>query len=184
MKATPTALPDVLLIEGVVHTDARGQFVERFHAGKFADLGLHETWMQDNHVRSGRGVLRGLHFQARRPQGKLVTVLRGTIFDVAVDIRRASPHFGAWVGVELDEHRAQSLWVPPGFAHGYCVLSETADVYYKCTTLYDPADEGGVRWDDASLAIPWPVTEPVLSDKDRALPPLSHVRGDLPTCTP
>lgn len=180
MKVESTVLPGVLVIESPVHTDARGAFVERYHADKFSHLGLRQTWVQDNHVRSHQGVLRGLHFQWRRGQGKLVSVLRGAVLDVAVDVRRGSPTFGRWVAVELDEERARSIWIPPGFAHGYYVRSREADVYYKCTELYDPADEAGVLWSDPSLGIGWPVTEPTVSEKDRALPLLSPARADLP----
>ena len=180
MRIEETALPGVLVIESQVHPDSRGSFAERYHAARFAEHGLPTAWVQDNHARSRKGVLRGLHFQRRRPQGKLVMVLRGAVLDVAVDVRRGSPTFGRWIAMELCEDRARSLWVPPGYAHGYCVLSDVADVLYKCTELYDPADDRGVLWSDATLGIAWPVAEPILSEKDRCLAPLSAERDDLP----
>ncbi|MEB3198113.1 MAG: dTDP-4-dehydrorhamnose 3,5-epimerase [Candidatus Sericytochromatia bacterium] len=174
MKLVPTRHPEVTLIEPRLFHDERGFFLETFHAERYRQAGITAPFVQDNHSHSRRHVLRGLHYQLRNAQGKLIEVKRGRIFDVAVDVRRGSPHFGLWVGVELDADRHQQLWIPPGFAHGFLVLSEQADVVYKCTAPYDPAAEQGVRWDDASLGIAWPVDagEVVLSDKDRHLPAL------------
>lgn len=179
MKVIQTRLPGVLLIEPVVHHDARGCFYESYQAGRFAQHGLPTRWAQDNLSRSYAGVLRGLHFQTRGPQGKLITATRGRIYDVAVDVRSGSPTFGEWVSVVLDEAEPRSLYVPPGFAHGFCVLSEIAEVAYKCTTPYDAASDTGVRWDDPDLGIPWPVTDPILSEKDRALPRLAELKPEL-----
>lgn len=168
MKATPTAIPDVLVIEPKVFGDARGFFFESFNARAFRDAtGLDETFVQDNHSRSARGVLRGLHYQIRQPQGKLVRVVRGAVFDVAVDLRRASPTFGRWAGVELSEDNHRQLWVPPGFAHGFVVLTESADFLYKTTDYYAPEHERCLKWDDPTVGIDWPLdVEPVLSAKD------------------
>ncbi|MDT3672282.1 MAG: dTDP-4-dehydrorhamnose 3,5-epimerase [Aromatoleum sp.] len=169
MKATPTAIPDVLVIEPKVFGDARGFFFESFNARAFRDAtGLEETFVQDNHSRSARGVLRGLHYQIRQPQGKLVRVVRGAVFDVAVDLRRASPTFGRWAGVELSEDNHRQFWVPPGFAHGFVVLTESADFLYKTTDYYAPEHERCLKWDDPAVGIDWPLdAEPVLSAKDR-----------------
>lgn len=169
MKATPTEIPDVLVIEPKVFGDARGFFFESFNAGAFRDAtGLDETFVQDNHSRSARGVLRGLHYQIRQPQGKLVRVVRGAVFDVAVDLRRASPTFGRWAGVELSEDNHRQFWVPPGFAHGFVVLTESADFLYKTTDYYAPEHERCLKWDDPTVGIDWPLdVEPVLSAKDR-----------------
>ena len=160
-------------------SDQRGFFVETFNSRTFESAGLPAVFVQDNQSHSKRGVLRGLHFQRSKPQGKLVRAVRGTIFDVAADIRVGSPTFGKWVGVELDDTSMKALWIPPGFAHGFCALSEEADVLYKCTSLYDPADESGVVWNDPLIGITWPVSSPVLSDKDRRLAALDG-RLDLP----
>ncbi|MES2481197.1 MAG: dTDP-4-dehydrorhamnose 3,5-epimerase [Pseudomonadota bacterium] len=171
MKATPTAIPDVLLIEPRVFADARGHFFESFNARDFeAATGLAPRFVQDNQSRSRRGVLRGLHFQRRRPQGKLVRVVAGVVFDVAVDLRPGSPSFGRWVGLELSAENRRQLWIPPGFAHGFLVRSEFADVVYKVTDYYDPADEHALIWNDHRLAIAWPLNAgaPLLSDKDGA----------------
>jgi dTDP-4-dehydrorhamnose 3,5-epimerase len=179
MRVIPTELPEVLLLEPVVFRDARGFFLETYHQAKYAALGLTLPFVQDNHSRSGQGTLRGLHAQRKRPQGKLVRAVRGEIWDVAVDIRRGSPTFGKWASATLSEDNFRQLWVPPGFAHGFCVLSEIAEVEYKCTALYDRDDEIGVRWDDPDLGIEWPVVKPTLSGKDLALPLLSAL-VDLP----
>ena len=172
MKIIPTEIPDVLLFEPVVHGDSRGFFMETWRASHFTERGIEARFVQDNHSRSACGVLRGLHYQLRHPQGKLLRVLSGAVFDVAVDIRRASPTFGKWVGVTLDAARHRQLWVPPGFAHGYCVTSaEGAEIAYKCTNYHHPEDEHCLRWDDPALAIDWPIDgAPVLSDKDAAAP--------------
>lgn len=157
MKVIPTAIPDVLIIEPKVFGDARGFFYESFNGKAFDEaVGRHVEFVQDNHSRSVKGVLRGLHYQIQQPQGKLVRVARGVVFDVAVDIRKSSPTFGKWVGVELSEDNHRQLWVPPGFAHGFLVLSESADFLYKTTDYYAPAFERSIKWNDAELAIEWP----------------------------
>jgi dTDP-4-dehydrorhamnose 3,5-epimerase len=180
MNVRPTALPGVLRIEPVVHGDARGFFLETFRENLLAAHGIAAPFVQDNHSRSGRGVLRGLHYQREHPQGKLVRVVRGRILDVAVDIRRGSPHFGRALAAELDDVAHHQLYIPPGFAHGFLVLSEVADVLYRCTDYYHPASEGGIRWDDAALDIPWPRLDspPRVSDKDARLPRLSEIPAD------
>ena len=173
MQITETALPEVRILEPRLHGDARGFFMETWNARTFAGLGLDLAFVQDNHSRSGRGTLRGIHYQVVNPQGKLVRVTRGSVFDVAVDLRRSSPTFGRWVGVELSEANHRMLWVPPGFGHGFCVTSETADFLYKCTDFYYPDHDRGVRWNDPELAIRWPIPEgrsPDLSPKDRDAP--------------
>ncbi|WP_027852946.1 dTDP-4-dehydrorhamnose 3,5-epimerase [Marinobacterium litorale] len=170
MIVTKTKLPGVLIIEPRVHGDERGFFLESFQAERYRRFGIDDEFVQDNHSRSRKGVLRGLHFQNRAPQGKLVRCARGAVFDVAADVNPASPTFGEFVAVELSDINAKQLWIPPGYAHGFCVLSEIADFEYKCTGYYDPADEAGVRWDDPTLSIPWPLVGPVLSEKDKNLP--------------
>lgn len=172
MKVTRTELPGVLLLEPQRFGDDRGFFMEVFHARKYAEAGISGTFVQDNFSRSVQGTLRGLHFQEPQPQGKLVQVLAGAVFDVAVDIRRGSPHFGRWVGVELSADNRRQLWVPPGFAHGFCVLSERADFHYKCTDFYQPASERGIAWNDPDVGVAWPVTAPLLSSKDAVAPRL------------
>lgn len=171
MKATPTAIPEVLVIEPKVFGDARGFFYESFNGKAFDEaVGRHVEFVQDNHSRSAKGVLRGLHYQIQQPQGKLVRVVRGAVFDVAVDIRKSSPTFGKWVGVELSEDNHRQLWVPEGFAHGFLVLSETAEFLYKTTDYYAPAHERSIVWNDAALNIRWPAIgmAPQLSAKDQA----------------
>lgn len=188
MKVTPTLIPDVLVIEPEVHGDARGFFMETFHARRYAEQGIPpagQTFVQDNHSRSARNTLRGLHYQLTRPQGKLVRVVAGAVFDVAVDIRRGSPTFGQWVGAELSEENKRSLWVPAGFAHGFCVVTEYADFEYKCTDFYAPADERGIHWQDSRITIDWPIHDPLLSARDQQLPALDAVaETDLPLYTP
>ena len=174
MRVTPLEHPEVLLIEPDVFSDARGFFMETFHAAKFTQQGLPEVFLQDNHSRSVRGVLRGLHYQLQHPQGKLVRVVTGEVFDVAVDIRKGSPMFGKWVGAVLSEANQRQMYVPPGFAHGFCTLSEQADFLYKCTDLYAPGDDYGIAWDDPDLAIEWPQLDYLLSDKDIGNPKLSE----------
>lgn len=171
MNITPTAIPDVFVLEPKRFGDSRGWFIESFNAQTFADkTGLQLNFVQDNHSSSTQGVLRGLHYQIQQPQGKLVRVVVGTIFDVAVDLRRSSPSFGQWVGVELSAENRQQLWVPPGFAHGFLVLSETAQVLYKTTDYYAPAHERSLLWNDPEVGINWPLPagEPILSGKDQA----------------
>jgi dTDP-4-dehydrorhamnose 3,5-epimerase len=169
MKATRLAIPDVVLIEPKVFGDARGFFFESFNQKAFNEAtGTNHAFVQDNHSRSSRGVLRGLHYQIQQPQGKLVRVARGAVFDVAVDIRQSSPTFGQWVGAELSEDNQHQLWVPPGFAHGFVVLSESADFLYKTTDYYAPQHERSIAWNDPALAIAWPQNgvAPALSAKD------------------
>lgn len=170
MKVTPTPIADVLIIEPKLFGDSRGFFFESFNQAAFnAATGTDLNFVQDNHSRSAKGVLRGLHYQLGQPQGKLVRVVRGAAFDVAVDIRPASPTFGSWFGLELNEHDHRQLWVPPGLAHGFLVLSESADFLYKTTDYYAPALERSIAWDDPTLAIDWPLQgSPVLSAKDAA----------------
>ena len=175
MRFTPLALPDVILVEPDVHRDARGFFLETYHVERYRSGGIPGPFVQDNHSRSVRGTLRGLHAQRRRPQGKLVRAVDGEMFDVAVDIRRASPTFGRWVGVRLSGENFRQLYVPPGFAHGFCVLSEVVNVEYKCTDFYDPGDEIGLVWNDPEVGIEWPVSDPIISEKDRRLPPLKSL---------
>lgn len=175
-----TDLPGVLLIEPAVHHDARGFFLETYHAERYREAGIHAAFVQDNHSRSVAGTLRGLHLQIRRPQGKLIRAIEGEIFDVAVDVRVGSPTFGRWVGVGLSAGNFRQCYVPPGFAHGFCVLSPVAQVEYKCTDLYDATAEIGVAWNDPSIAIAWPVTEPLLSERDRRNRPLSEMLDVLP----
>lgn len=177
MRFLPTDLPGVLIIEPDVFRDDRGFFLETFHARKYREAGVTCEFVQDNHSRSSRNTLRGLHAQLRKPQGKLIRVVEGEIFDVAVDIRPGSNTFGAWVSEVLSARSFRQLYVPPGFAHGFCVLSEAAQVEYKCSELYDPADEIGVRWDTAGIS--WPLKQPILSQKDAALPGLEEVRRSL-----
>lgn len=169
MKVTATAIADVLVLEPRVFGDARGFFYESFNQQAFDDAtGGRYRFVQDNHSRSSQGVLRGLHYQVEQPQGKLVRVARGAVFDVAVDIRKSSPTFGRWVGVELSEDNHRQLWVPPGFAHGFLVLSETADFLYKTTDYYAPAHERCIAWNDPAIGIDWPTAaEPRLSSKDQ-----------------
>jgi dTDP-4-dehydrorhamnose 3,5-epimerase len=176
LKVTPTAIPDVLIIEPKVFGDERGFFYESFNQKAFNEAtGLNETFVQDNHSRSAKGVLRGLHYQLQQPQGKLVRVVRGAVFDVAVDIRKSSLTFGKWVGVELSEENHKQLWVPAGFAHGFLVLSEFADFLYKTTNYYAPAYERCIKWDDATIGITWNINiAPLVSTKDSKGTALAH----------
>lgn len=175
MRAVQTDIADVLILEPKVFGDTRGFFMESYNARSFRDAtGLDAAFVQDNHSRSAHGVLRGLHYQIRQPQGKLVRVVRGAVFDVAVDLRRASPTFGRWAGAELSEHNHRQLWVPPGFAHGFVVLSESADFLYKTTDYYAPEHERCLAWNDPTVAVAWPIDfAPKLSDKDGAGLPLA-----------
>ncbi len=174
MQCNETRLEGVLILEPDIHRDSRGFFLERYNHARYSEIpGLDVTFVQDNHSRSKRGVLRGLHLQRRHPQGKLVSAIRGAVWDVAVDIDPASPTFRQWVGVELDEDNHRQIYIPPGYAHGFCVLSEQADVLYKCTEFRHADDEYGILWNDADLDIAWPVEAPLLSEKDAANPCLA-----------
>jgi dTDP-4-dehydrorhamnose 3,5-epimerase len=175
VRFTSLALPEVILVEPDVHRDPRGFFLETYHLEKYRAGGIPGPFVQDNHSRSMQGTLRGLHAQRRRPQGKLVRAVNGEMFDVAVDIRRGSATFGRWVGVRLSGENFQQLYIPPGFAHGFCVLSAVVDVEYKCTDVYDPADEIGLAWNDPDVGIEWPVRDPTISDKDRRLSALKDL---------
>lgn len=174
MRVNETKLPGVVLVEPRIFEDGRGYFLETYNRARYAAAGIDAAFVQDNHSRSVKGTLRGLHYQTRKPQAKLVWVIEGVIWDVAVDVRLDSPTYGQWVGLELDAQRKQQLFVPAGFAHGFCVVSETAQVAYKCTAVYDPEGQGGVIWNDPTLGIDWPVAEPVLSSKDAELPQLAE----------
>lgn len=168
MQVIPTKVDGAVIIEPKVFGDDRGFFLEAFQAERYRELvGIDLEFVQDNHSRSSRGVLRGLHYQKTKPQGKLVRVVRGEVFDVVVDIRKGSPTFGAWAGVKLSEDNKKQLWVPPGLAHGFVTLSDTADFEYKCTDYYDPSDEGCLMWNDPDVGIEWPIDDPQLSTKDR-----------------
>jgi dTDP-4-dehydrorhamnose 3,5-epimerase len=177
MIVHPTALPGVQIIEPRVFRDTRGFFVETFHTDRYKDsVGIDHAFVQDNQSRSQRGVLRGLHAQKNYPQGKLVRVSQGAIFDVAVDIDPSSATFGVWVGVELSDENQKQIWIPPGYAHGFVVLSDVVDFQYKCTDYYHPEDEIGVRWNDPDLAIEWPIVDPIISERDSKLPSLAELR--------
>ncbi|HNR92156.1 MAG TPA: dTDP-4-dehydrorhamnose 3,5-epimerase [Dokdonella sp.] len=178
MKIQRTVLEGCLVIEPVVHGDARGFFYESFNARRFAEAGLDLAFVQTNVSRSAHGVLRGLHYQWPNPQGKLVSVLEGEVYDVAVDIRRGSPSFGRWVAAILSADNKRHFWIPPGFAHGFAVLSEHATFVYQCTTPYERAGDAAIRWNDAELAIDWPIAQPSLSDKDAKAPFLAEVASD------
>jgi len=181
MKMIETRLPGVLIIEPKVFGDARGFFLETWNRERYQAAGFPDVvFVQDNHSRSQKGVLRGLHFQLNHPQGKLVQVATGAVFDVAVDVCPESPTYSQWVGTELSEDNHRQLWIPPGYAHGFCVLSEVADFQYKCTEFYHPEDESGVLWNDPDIGIGWPILESLLSQKDAALPKLADIsRGQL-----
>ena len=177
MKVIALDIPEVLLLEPQVYGDHRGFFMETWQLERFRELGV-PPFVQDNHSRSAQGILRGLHYQIQQPQGKLVRVVRGEVFDVAVDLRKSSPTFGRWVGARLSEDNKRMLWVPPGFAHGFYVLSESADFLYKCTDFYAPEHERALLWNDPQVGIEWPLVEgaaPVLSEKDAAALPLDQV---------
>lgn len=179
MRFVPAGLPGVIVIEPDVHRDARGLFLETYHRRKYEEAGIREVFVQDNHSRSARGTLRGLHAQWRRPQAKLVRVLSGEVFDVAVDVRPGSPTFGRHAAASLSAENFRQVYIPAGFAHGFCVLSDHADVEYKCSELYDPTDELSIAWDDPDLAIPWPLERPTLSAKDASAPRLRDVAPRL-----
>lgn len=175
----PTQLPGVLLIEPQIFRDSRGFFMETYHAEKFQRAGINAPFVQDNHSCSTQKILRGLHIQVPYAQGKLVRVIEGEIYDVAVDVRLGSPHFGKSVAASLCSQKANQLYIPPGFAHGFCVMSEVAQVQYKCTELYHPEAEFSIAWNDPDLAIAWPIRDPILSDKDRSAPRLKDVHSRL-----
>jgi dTDP-4-dehydrorhamnose 3,5-epimerase len=169
MNIIDTKIKGAVIIEPAVFGDSRGFFLETYQAQRYLDqAGIDQPFVQDNHSRSAKGVLRGLHYQKTKPQGKLVRVVRGEVFDVGVDLRRASPTFGCWQGVWLSEDNHRQLWLPPGLAHGFVVTSESADFEYKCTSYYDPEDEGCLIWNDPHVGIEWPLENPLLSDKDKA----------------
>ena len=173
MQFLPTALAGVVVIEPKVFEDDRGFFMESYHRPKFSAAGIDVEFVQDNHSRSRRGVLRGLHYQLKHPQGKLIRVIQGEIYDVAVDLRRSSPTFGSWCGCELSDRNRRQMYVPLGFAHGFCVTSEAAEVIYKCTEIYHPEDEHTLLWNDPALGITWPLAQPTISPKDERGLPLS-----------
>ena len=180
MKFVPTGLPGVIIVEPDVHRDGRGYFVETYHAEKYRAGGIEGPFVQDNQSRSIGRTLRGLHLQVGRPQGKLIRVIEGEIYDVAVDVRRGSPTFGRWVGVTLSAESFRQCYVPPGFAHGFAVVSPIAQVEYKCTDHYDPASEVGIMWNDPALAIAWPLAQPVLSARDSRHPAIADLLDRLP----
>jgi dTDP-4-dehydrorhamnose 3,5-epimerase len=187
VRRIETSLPGVLILEPRVHEDHRGFFMESYNQRLFAELGITHRFVQDNHSRSVRGVLRGLHYQLRQPQAKLVRATRGRVFDVAVDIRRGSPHFAAWTAAELSEDNRRMMFAPEGFAHGFLVLSEAAEFQYKCSDFYDPSDERGIAWNDPCIAIDWPLgeLEPILSGRDLAWSTLDHMSdAELPRFEP
>jgi len=181
MKLIPSGLPGVIIVEPDVHRDSRGFFLESYHARNYQEAGIDEVFVQDNHSRSVGGTLRGLHAQYRKPQAKLVRVLAGEIFDAAVDVRRGSPTFGRWVGVTLSAENCRQVYVPRGFAHGFYVVSEVADVEYKVTDFYDPGGELTLAWNDPEIAITWPTQSPLVSEKDRAGLPLRMLLALLTT---
>ena len=180
MRVIPADIPELLLIEPDVFTDTRGFFLETFHAERYRAHGMRGPFVQDNHSRSVQGTVRGLHLQVARPQAKLIRVIVGEIFDVAVDVRLGSPTFGKWVGVRLSAESFRQYYIPEGFAHGFSVLSPVAEIEYKCTDLYDPPGQIGLAWNDPTLGIPWGVDAPVLSDRDRQNPTIAEARHLLP----
>ncbi len=181
MELAISALPEVIVVTPQVFSDSRGYFLETYQQKKYAELGITQPFVQDNQSYSTHGVLRGLHFQLRHPQGKLVRVTQGSVFDVAVDIRRNSPTFGKWHGEILSAENKKQMYIPENFAHGFCVLSDSAEFLYKCTDFYVPGDEAGLIWNDPQLAIDWPIDNPVLSAKDAALPSLADSLSLLPS---
>ncbi len=176
MQVTETALPGVKIIEPKVFGDHRGFFLETYNRERYKEAGIDLDFMQDNHSKSSRGVLRGLHYQLVNPQDKLVWCISGAVWDVAVDVRKGSETFGKWVGVELNTETKKQILVPKGFAHGFVVLSEVAEIMYKCSDVYNPKGEGGIIWNDPAVGIEWPITDVVLSEKDAILPPLAEAR--------
>ena len=184
MRVTPLDIHGVLLLEPSVISDHRGCFLETYHKQRYHDAGIAEQFVQDNCSRSVRNTLRGLHFQEPHGQGKLVMALEGTVYDVVVDIRKGSPTFGKWYGVELSGKNLHQLYIPPGCAHGFCVMSETATFLYKCTAYYSPRDERGILWNDPALRIHWPISEPILSPKDQAYRSIKEMDPELPVYKP
>lgn len=182
VKFTPMELQGIILCEPCVFTDERGVFLEFYHAQRYFNAGIRVSFVQDNCSRSSKGVLRGLHYQLHKPQAKLVCCTRGEIFDVAVDIRKGSPTFGRWTGSVLSEENHRQFFIPGGFAHGFCVLSEVAEIFYKCSEFYDPMDDRGIRWNDPQIAVNWPVENPILSEKDKHQPFLNEI--ELPDVVP
>jgi dTDP-4-dehydrorhamnose 3,5-epimerase len=181
MKIIQTSIPEVIIFIPPVFTDSRGHFLETYQQQKYAEAGILKPFVQDNQSYSTKNVLRGLHFQLRHPQAKLVRVTRGSVFDVAIDIRKNSPTFGKWHGEILSAENKKQLYIPENFAHGFCVLSDSAEFLYKCTDFYVPGDEAGLIWNDAQLGIKWPIDQPILSEKDAVLPSLADVLELLPT---
>lgn len=177
MNTIKCHLDGILLIEPIVYQDERGFFLESFQKEKYAEVGITEEFVQDNHSRSEKNVLRGLHFTRRKPQSQIVTVIRGKIFDVVVDIRVDSPTFGKWFGTELSDKGHRQIYMPHGFAHGFCVLSDWADLYYHVSEYYDPSDEGGILWNCKSINIKWPIKNPIISKKDLCNKPLNEKYG-------
>lgn len=175
MKVTKCSLEGILLIEPSTYNDDRGFFLESFELERYHELGIDEKFVQDNHSRSARNVLRGLHFSKIKPQAQILTVMRGKIFDVVVDIRNDSPTFGKWMGIELSDEGTRQIYMAPGFAHGFCVLSNYADLHYKVSQQYDPSDDGGLRWNDPEIGIVWPVDSPVMSNRDKNHPLLKDM---------
>jgi len=185
MQRIETSLPGVFELRPIIHLDARGFFLETYHQAKFASLGINDSFLQDNHSRSARGTLRGLHYQLHHPQAKLCRVVEGEALDVAVDIRFGSPNFGKWTSVVLSAEQQNQIYVPVGFAHGFLALSETLQFLYKCSNFYNPADEHGIAWNDPDLDIRWGVTAPILSSRDAQYPALAKVpREFLPEYQP
>jgi len=180
VRVEQTSIPGVLIIEPDVHRDGRGYFVETYRADKYLQAGIADAFVQDNQSRSAGGILRGLHLQLKQPQGKLIRVIEGEIYDIAVDVRRGSATFGQWVAVTLSGENFRQCYIPPGFAHGFYVVSAVADVEYKCTDVYDPTGELGIAWNDPALAIPWPNPAPILSARDQNHPTLAAVMDRLP----
>jgi dTDP-4-dehydrorhamnose 3,5-epimerase len=181
VRIEKTGFEGLLLIELRRFGDERGFFLESFHQARYREAGISDQFVQDNHSRSAQGVVRGLHFTVKKPQAQIVTVMRGRIFDVAVDLRRESPTFGRWFGAELSEDGPRQLYMAGGFAHGFCVLSAMADLHYKVSQYYDPADEGGLLWNDADVGIRWPLAAPLVSSRDAAYPTLGKLgRDELP----
>ena len=179
MKFLPTKIPDIILVKVSKFSDHRGFFMETYHIKKFSDGGISVKFVQDNHVASQKNTLRGLHYQLKFPQGKLIRCIQGEILDIAVDIRKSSPTFGEWVGEILSSKNGRQLYVPPGFAHGYIVCSELAEVTYKCTDFYHPEDDYGILWNDPEIGIEWGVEHPILSEKDKQQPLLKDVKEKL-----